>query len=221
MSMAVCVPTRTQAPAAAQTRDTGQEVSRQDAAGMRVEPVQTRDATLPQTEAPINEAASAMRVIVIDDNQDSASALALLVELWGYDVRVGYDGHTALELAQGFAPHAMLLDIGLPGFSGYDTARCIRQVEAQTHSGPALLVAVTGYGSPDDVARAIRSGFDHHLVKPSDPEVLERFLRNRACRLSTRHAGRDIVQPPPSSCSGLAGNAANEPLKASAKTSDT
>lgn len=124
-----------------------------------------------------------MRVVVIDDNQDSASALALLVELWGYDVRVGYDGHSALELAEAFDPHAMLLDIGLPGFSGYEAARRIRQVEADTHSDPALLVAVTGYGSADDVARAIRSGFDHHLVKPSNPDLLERFLHDQACRL--------------------------------------
>ncbi|MGI4859029.1 MAG: response regulator [Janthinobacterium lividum] len=144
-----------------------------------------------RTETVPDDAKAAMRVVVIDDNQDSASALALLVELWGYDVRVGYDGYTALELAQGFHPHAVLLDIGLPGFNGYDTACCIRQAETHARSEPALLVAVTGYGSPRDVARAMRSGFDHHLVKPSDPDVLERFLRNRACYLSTHRLAYD------------------------------
>ncbi|MCY0387627.1 response regulator [Robbsia sp. Bb-Pol-6] len=154
---------------------------------------------------------TAMRVVVIDDHQDAASALALLVELWGYDVRVGYDGYAALELAQGFDPHAMLLDIGLPGFSGYEAARCIRQAEARARSGPALLVAVTGYGSPEDIAQAIRSGFDHHLIKPSNPDVLERFLRNQARRLSVRNHEPAATSFAPTSIGNGQGEVAAEP----------
>lgn len=168
--------------------------------------VSTEVSASPQTGTVINDAKAAMRVIVIDDNQDSASALALLVELWGYDVRVGYDGHTALELAHGFDPHAMLLDIGLPGFSGYETACRIRQAETTARSAPSLLVAVTGYGSPEDVARSMRSGFDHHLVKPSDPDVLERFLRNRACHLSAHRLACDAIQRSPSARAETAGS---------------
>lgn len=202
MSVAVCAPSASLA--SPRTCGSSRETAREKDPGTHVQVVRSGDRASPQTESVINDAKAAMRVIVIDDHQDSASALALLVELWGYDVRVGYDGHAALELANGFHPHAMLLDIGLPGFSGYETACCIRQAETHAHLEPALLVAVTGYGSPQDVARAMRSGFDHHLVKPSDPDVLERFLRNRACHLWTYRPACDTIRHDPSASAGTA-----------------
>jgi CheY-like chemotaxis protein len=124
-----------------------------------------------------------LRVLVIDDNYDAASALALLVELWGYDVVVGYDGHEALEAVAKFAPHAILLDIGMPGLSGYQAARRIRLEEALHQVDRSLLIAITGYGSREDVEEAMRAGFDYHLLKPSDPIVLESLLQARAAQL--------------------------------------
>lgn len=121
-----------------------------------------------------------MRVLVVDDNPDAAAALALLVELWDYEVRVAHTGFEALAVMADFSPHAILLDIGLPGLSGYETARRIRQHEAILHLPAALLVAVTGYGSSDDIKRAFLSGFDHHLIKPSNPELMERFLQEHS-----------------------------------------
>lgn len=145
-----------------------------------------------------------MRVLVIDDNYDAASALAMLVELWGYDVEVGYSGFEALEARERFVPDVILLDIGLPGLSGYETARRIRadihdaRRDADVAAGQSdgrcrqvvqpLLIAVTGYGSTDDVAQAFRAGFDHHVLKPSDPQVLEELLGGHARLLASQAA---------------------------------
>ncbi len=113
------------------------------------------------------------RVLVVDDNADVADSLALLLELWGHDVRVERDGAAVLSTAATFRPEAMLLDIGLPGMNGYDLAR---QLRAQPEFRDTLLVALTGYGQPEVRQRSLEAGFDHHLTKPVNPEELRQLL---------------------------------------------
>ncbi len=114
-----------------------------------------------------------LRVLVIEDNQDSAESLAELLGLWGHDVQVAYDGTTALELAAQHHPEVVLSDIGLPGMDGYELARRLRSAPGVAR---AVLIALTGYGRDDDKRRALEAGFDHHLVKPPDAGALEALL---------------------------------------------
>ena len=103
------------------------------------------------------------RVLVVDDNADARKALMLLLEQEGHDVRTAGDGAAALEEAKRFTPEVVLLDIGLPGLDGYAVAR---QLRATPQSVDVLLVAITGYGQPEDRAQSRAAGFDHHLLKP-------------------------------------------------------
>jgi CheY-like chemotaxis protein len=112
------------------------------------------------------------RIMVVDDNLDSAETMAELVRIWGYEVRTAHDGPAALDTARAFRPHVVLLDVGLPGMDGYELARRLR---AEGLSGD-LLVSVTGYGQEEDRRRAEEAGFDHHLTKPVDPETLLRLV---------------------------------------------
>ncbi|HYE35113.1 PAS domain S-box protein [Methylocaldum sp.] len=114
-----------------------------------------------------------VRVLVVDDNVDSAESMALLLSLDGHDVRTAFDGPGALTVAAEFQPEAVLLDIGLPGMDGYEVARQMRGLPGLQK---ALMIAVTGYGQADDRARSKAAGFDHHLVKPVDPEILSALL---------------------------------------------
>ena len=109
------------------------------------------------------------RVLVVDDNHDMASGLAKLLSLIGHDVQIAYDGRTAVELALKHCPEVVLLDIGLPGMSGYDVARQLRQECACRN---ALIIAITGYGQEEDFRKSKEAGFDHHLVKPIDYHAL-------------------------------------------------
>ena len=123
-----------------------------------------------------NEAGAArpLRVLVTDDNADSADSLALLLRLEGHDVRTANDGPKALEAARGFRPHVIFLDIALPnGMDGHEVARRLRQEPGMEK---AVLIAITGYGQPEDVARAEAAGMDHHVTKPADPAALRRLL---------------------------------------------
>jgi len=113
------------------------------------------------------------RVLVVDDNHDSADMMAALLNAWGHDVRTEYDGHSAIAAASQFRPEVVLLDIGLPGMNGYDVAMQLRN-SAQLQS--PVLVAVTGYGQDDDRQRVHEAGFDHHLIKPVDPAALEKII---------------------------------------------
>jgi PAS domain S-box-containing protein len=114
-----------------------------------------------------------VRVLVVDDNVDSAESMALLLSLDGHDVRTAFDGPGALAVAAEFRPEAVLLDIGLPGMDGYEVAKQMRGLPGLQK---ALMIAVTGYGQADDRARSKAAGFDHHLVKPVDPEILSALL---------------------------------------------
>jgi PAS domain S-box-containing protein len=118
-------------------------------------------------------AGRARRVLVVDDNVDAAESTALLLRLWGHDVRLAHNGPEAVRAAEEYRPEIVLLDIGLPGMNGYDVARQLRQ---RPESQKALLVAVTGYGQEQDRRRTQESGFDRHLTKPVDPTALEAIV---------------------------------------------
>jgi len=114
------------------------------------------------------------KVLVIEDNQDSADSLCALLEFWGHQVAVAYDGASGLARARDFRPDIILCDLGLPdGLDGYAVARALRQ---DTVTASTYLVALSGYGQPEDKRRAREAGFDAHLTKPADLQVLERIL---------------------------------------------
>ncbi|MDB5838907.1 MAG: hybrid sensor histidine kinase/response regulator [Herminiimonas sp.] len=104
-----------------------------------------------------------MRILVVDDNLDSAEIICALLELEGHSVRRSHTGGDAIESARLFQPDIVLLDIGLPDMSGYQVATQMRQLP---RTRKLILIALTGYGQEEDKSRAISSGFDHHLVKP-------------------------------------------------------
>jgi PAS domain S-box-containing protein len=113
------------------------------------------------------------RILVVDDNADAAESLVYLLRAAGHDVQMAHNGPSALQLAAVVQPHAVLLDIGLPGMNGYEVAERLRQQPADPRP---LLVAITGYGQQDDRRRALEAGFDHHFVKPVDIHALESLL---------------------------------------------
>jgi PAS domain S-box-containing protein len=123
----------------------------------------------------VRAAGSAKRILVADDNVDAADGLKLLLELSGDQVRVAYDGVSALSVAREFRPHIALLDVGMPKMDGYEIARRLRDDPQTRH---AILIAVTGWGQAEDRRRSKEAGFDYHLVKPVEPSALERLLES-------------------------------------------
>jgi signal transduction histidine kinase len=123
---------------------------------------------------------SQLRVLVVDDNRDAASSLAMLLKIMGNDVRTAYDGEEAVDAAVEFRPDVVLCDIGLPKMNGYEVARTLRQA---TWSKNMALIAVTGWGQDEDRRKSEEAGFDRHLVKPVDPQALMKLL-----------AGLDVVK---------------------------
>lgn len=117
-------------------------------------------------------ATNAARILVVDDNIDTARGLARLLEMAGHEVRVAHDGRQAIEAARETLPQLILLDIVLPGMDGREVARTLR---ADPNHRDAVIVAVSGYGE-DDEARADGPGFDHHLVKPIDHQALRALI---------------------------------------------
>lgn len=117
-----------------------------------------------------------VRVLVVDDNVDSANSLSRLVQLMGHQVETVYDGPAALARCVEFQPDVVLLDIGLPGLNGYDVATLIRQ---RPELSEITLIAQTGWGQEEDRRRAEAAGFDEHMVKPVDPERLRQLLRKQ------------------------------------------
>ena len=122
--------------------------------------------------APDN-AAGGLKVLVVDDNVDAAVTLSMILEISGYKPRVAHDGYEALAVAQAFGPRVAFLDIGMPGMSGYETARAIR---ATPGLEDIVLVALTGWGAESDRLRSNEAGFDHHLTKPVQLDVVEALL---------------------------------------------
>jgi CheY-like chemotaxis protein len=113
------------------------------------------------------------RVLVADDNRDAVDSLALLLESFGYEALIARSGPEALEVGNSNQPDVVVMDIGMPGMTGYETARRIRQ---HSWGRSALLIAVTGWGQEEDKLQAREAGFDHHLSKPVDVEDILRLL---------------------------------------------
>jgi PAS domain S-box-containing protein len=117
------------------------------------------------------------RVLVVDDNEDAAASLALLLHSLGHETAVAKDGSEALRLAQEFRPDIVLLDIGMPGMDGYEVVRRLRELR---RGRPVRVVAITGWGQEADRERSREAGFDLHLVKPLDPQDLAHALDDKA-----------------------------------------
>jgi CheY-like chemotaxis protein len=112
-------------------------------------------------------------VLVVDDNADAAEMVVAMLRVWGHQTAIAFDGASALAEGDRLQPDVVLLDIGLPQMDGYETARRMR---ARPWGAQALLVAVTGWGRPEDRDRTRSAGFDRHLVKPVAPAALEALL---------------------------------------------
>ena len=117
------------------------------------------------------------RILVADDNVDAAESLTALLRVWGHDVQMVHDGPAALEVAPGFVPAVVFLDIGMRGMDGYEVARRLRRVPALKQ---ARLIALTGFGGDQDRRRADQAGFDRHVTKPVDPAILRTVIADRA-----------------------------------------
>jgi PAS domain S-box-containing protein len=149
--------------------------------------------TLPLIEPAPNESATVeglpqdankrrpIRALLIDDNLDAAASLSLLLQLGGHTTLIAQDGPEGLRIAADFKPDVVLLDLGLPGMDGYTVARAFR---SRPELGHPILVAVTGWGGPEDRLRSKEAGFDEHLTKPVDISVIELFLTTLPARLS-------------------------------------
>ncbi len=147
-------------------------------------------AALPPSQHLSAEAApyAGVRVLVVDDSQDSAVALSRLLELRGCSVKTVFDGPNAIEAARSFAPDVVLLDIGMPGMSGLEVAEHLRR---ETWSKNMMLVALSGWGQPADLEKSRKAGFDEHLVKPAELGTLDRILGEVSKqRASQPHASR-------------------------------
>ena len=119
---------------------------------------------------------ASLHVLVVDDNKDSAESLSLLLQLLGNNVSSAYDGEQALEMAKELKPDVVLLDIGLPKLNGYDVAK---QIRLESWGRSPILIAITGWGQAEDKALSRDAGFDHHLVKPVDPDALLKLIEKR------------------------------------------
>lgn len=129
-----------------------------------------------QAETPAAQPAVRRKVLIVDDNRDTAETLAILIRLQGYEVRTSFNGRDGLEAAETFHPDIALLDIGMPELNGYEMARHIRE---RLWGRRMTLIAVTGWGQEDDRRRAIAAGFDYHLRKPVDTDFLQALLKEQ------------------------------------------
>jgi CheY-like chemotaxis protein len=123
------------------------------------------------------------RLLIVDDIKDSADSLAMLLQLRGHDVHTAYDGEDAVIAAEKLKPEVVLLDIGMPKLNGYDACRRIRQ---QPWGKGIFVIALTGWGQDDDRRRTEEAGFDHHLVKPLDPDELMNVLASLQAEAGAR-----------------------------------
>jgi signal transduction histidine kinase/ActR/RegA family two-component response regulator len=124
---------------------------------------------------PNAERRTALRVLVVEDNVDSAEMLSFMLKLGGHETRMAHDGWAALEAARQFQPQVILCDIGLPGMNGYEVAQ---QLRAQPPFKQTRLVAISGYGQDEDRRRSKDAGFDYHLTKPVEPDALAALLES-------------------------------------------
>lgn len=113
------------------------------------------------------------RVLIVDDNVDGARSLWMIVQHMGHEADLAFDGRGALEKARSMQPEVVLLDLAMPGMNGFEVARRLRRELALEK---ALIIAITGHGTEEDRARTRAAGFDHHLIKPVPPQLLEKLL---------------------------------------------
>jgi CheY-like chemotaxis protein len=135
---------------------------------------------------------SGLRVLIVDDNFDSASTLALFLEISGHQVRVAHDGREAIVAADEFRPDVVLMDIGLPGLNGHEAGRAIR---SQPWAAQLVLIAISGWGQDVDKQRSREAGFHHHLVKPVDHGMLVQLLSQASAMRDIRR-GEGPAGPP-------------------------
>ena len=136
-------------------------------------PLQDEPAALSQTPPSPPQAGKSFRILVIEDHQDAANSLRVLLELLGHQVRVAYTGPDGVQAAKEWQPDIVVCDIGLPGLDGYGVARELRR---NPDTAQVRLLALTGYGTEEDRRRSYQAGFDLHLVKPVDPHELLKVL---------------------------------------------
>ncbi len=134
----------------------------------------------PPDSPPPPKVARLARVLIVDDNADLARSMARLLKLLGHETRLAYDGPSAIAEAKSYRPDFIILDIGLPLMNGYEVAQKLRHEEGLTDT---VIVAVTGYGQEEDRRRSREAGFNHHLVKPVDHDVLFSLLAESGERL--------------------------------------
>lgn len=113
------------------------------------------------------------KILVVDDNPDSALSMAMMLSIMGHDTRTAHDGESAVATAESFLPDVVLLDIGLPKLNGYEVAQRIR---GSAWGASMYLIAVTGWGQDEDRQRSSEVGLNQHMVKPVEPAALEKLL---------------------------------------------
>jgi PAS domain S-box-containing protein len=136
-------------------------------------PLEKEPPALAETPRPVPAGQQRLRILVVEDYQDAAESLKMMLTRLGHEVRVAYTGPDGLRVATAWQPEVVLSDIGLPGLSGYELARELRQ---NPRTAAARLIAITGYGEEEDRRQATAAGFDHVLTKPADPLALRQLL---------------------------------------------
>jgi PAS domain S-box-containing protein len=142
-----------------------------------VEAAPCAEAVRRPTESPVESHAHALRVLIVDDNVDGAEMLAMLLSALGYETSLAHDGSSAIKAFSTFRPDMMVLDIGLPDIDGYEVCRRLR---AEADAENTVVVAMTGWGGPDDKQKATTAGFDLHLTKPVDMGSLKQLVSTLA-----------------------------------------
>jgi PAS domain S-box-containing protein len=140
---------------------------------VRIPALETQQAGTSESRDSAGGNTSRRRILVVDDNEDAAESLAALLSISGHETRMAHDGPDAIQQAERFHPDIVFLDIGMPTLDGHETARLIRQ---QPWGRKMVLIALTGWGQSEDRRRSKEAGFNHHLVKPADPAVVEKLL---------------------------------------------
>lgn len=153
-------------------------------------PLETRPRSEPAPAPSSGRRAGASRILVIEDNPDAADSLREALELGGHEVAVAYSGAEGVEAARRFEPEIVLCDIGLPGLDGYEVARALR-AESAAGGRSIFLVALSGYALQEDVERSYAAGFDRHLAKPPNIDVLEKIVAQ-----GEHEGGRDVEATP-------------------------
>jgi CheY-like chemotaxis protein len=131
----------------------------------------------PMTASAVKTTPKSFRILVVDDNHDSALSQAMMLSIMGHETRTAHDGESAVASAESFLPDVVLLDIGLPKLNGYEVAQRIRE---KPWGASMFLIAVTGWGQEEDRQRSTEVGLNVHMVKPVEPAALEKLLAELA-----------------------------------------